>query len=403
MFDGDGEFGSKATLFTLISAMLTTTGDLFDEADFVVSTTGNPDEITLDPDSLKRQPPVPTYDQTAQQRTQADISRLPGRPNPALVTPSRPVRSWTPAPGPRQPNQIPQQNNPPAPNGQYMGQRRPAPGPQNFQNARSAPTVQSRPNQDSIPQVGGGQLPAIKRESTSNSNDSNKSRGNESTDILPPNGSPSIDNNQRLPGPPAAAFFSARAVDMLRDNPNIPPTAASQFDPHAESPSIRKTAGFDHSKSIPITKPMLAGASPAANHTRDFINPSADMHRKIGAPGGAGIGSPLNRGQTTSSYRPLTRPNIDPRNVAASNNKGGGPGGLGPQSINNNANININNNGKRPPLSDVTNATSGPGPGGNGDTFVTGTGTGTGSGDPKRLRVNGNDGISNGLPQQPQH
>src|SRR5699024_3277767 len=94
------------------------------------------------------------------------------------------------------------------------------------------------------------------------------------------------------------------------------PSAVPQFDPHAQSPSIRKTAGVDHTKSVPISKPMIAGTSPAANNSRDFVNPSTDMNRKIGAPGGGGFGSPMNRGQSTSSYRPLTRPNIDPRNGA---------------------------------------------------------------------------------------
>lgn len=373
-FDGDGEFGS----------------DLFDEADFVVSATGNPDEIVLDSESLKKQPPVPTHGRIVQQRTQADISRPPGRPNPAFTTPSKPDRSWAPSPAPKPQNQI-AHNVASCLNGRYnpslgqdrlAGQRNFASGPTaqpNVQNVRMGSSLQQRPNQETNA-IGGGQIP-MKREPDPNVMDNETGSNDSSDNIL--GGSQSADN-QRLPGTPAT-FFSARAVDMIQDNPTIAPTAAPQFDPHAESPSIRKTAGFDHSKSLPITKPMLASASSATNQTRDFINPSADMHRKIGAPGGSGIGSPLNRGQTTSSYRPLTRPNVDPRNMNAPN-KGGVS--LGPQ-INN-----TNNNGKRPPLSDVTNANNNAGGNGNGFT------SGAGIGDPKRQRVNNNDGTLNGLPQQ---
>lgn len=184
-------------------------------------------------------------------------------------------------------------------------------------------------------------------------------------------------------GSPSAGFFSARAVDILRDNPSTP-AAAPQFDPHAQSPSIRKTAGVDHSKSVPVSKPMVTGAPPATNNTRDFVNPSADTQRKIGAPGGGGFGSPMNRGSTTSSYRPLTRPNVDSRtgpNAAAATAAANRASGVGPQ--------NMNANGKRPPLNDVTNATV----------------TSNGNGDPvpsavdlKRPRLNA--GESNPRPQE---
>ena len=189
--------------------------------------------------------------------------------------------------------------------------------------------------------------------------------------MVPPSSSPSVG------GP--AKFFSARAVDMLRDNPQSVPSAAPQFDPHAESPSIRKTAGVDHTKTVPISKPMLAGASPASQQTRDFINPSQDMNRRIGAPGGSGIGSPFNRAQSTSSYRPLTRPNIDPNTTGNASIPPNRPG-FAPQNI----------NGKRPPLNDVTNGHSVPG--GNGPVSI------DGPNDLKKPRFN--EGVPNPAPQQ---
>ncbi|EKV20738.1 RAD52 DNA repair protein RADC [Penicillium digitatum Pd1] len=153
--------------------------------------------------------------------------------------------------------------------------------------------------------------------------------------------------------PSAIQSAAAVQVDILRENPNSVPPGAPQFDPHAESPSIRKTAGVDHTKSIPIARPMLSSASPAPpiinNNTRDFVNPAMDLQRRVGAPGG-GISSPVSRGPSVSSYRPLTRPNIDQRSVSnpAAMNRGSVP----PQQ---------NLNGKRPPLVDVTNADATPG------------------------------------------
>ncbi|KAE8353928.1 hypothetical protein BDV28DRAFT_147630 [Aspergillus coremiiformis] len=314
-FDVDGEFGS----------------DLFDEADFGEATTGNPDEVVIGSDIQKfQQPPTPMNRQNGPPPYRAPPQHnftASARPNSAIVTPSKPGRPLSHAAAGRQ---IP----PPALNGRP---NHPIPAhnqQQTLPNGRILPPGQQRPNQDIALLGTGGQVP-IKREPIPNATDPR------SQDMLPPGGSPM----------PSASFFSARAVDLLRDNPQV--GAAPAFDPHAESPSIRKTAGVDHTKSVPISKPMLAGASPAANTTRDFINPAADMHRKIGAPGSNGIGSPMNRGQTTSSYRPLTRPNMDPRNTA---NAAAVNRGVGPQNM----------HGKRPPLSDVTNAStsggSGPAP-----------------------------------------
>ncbi|RHZ57161.1 RAD52 DNA repair protein RADC [Aspergillus thermomutatus] len=332
VFDGDGEFGS----------------DLFDEADFGVTTTGNPDEIVLEPETqTKPQPPTPVNARNFNGGPQGDFHR----PNPAVVTPSRPERPFNQTLNNRQPSVPPTLNGRynPALQNPHVGQRQPLPQgqQQNFQSGRMVPPDQPRTSQDSSLPSAAGQIP-IKREFDA-----------KAQDTAPPPSSPSV---------PPASFFSARAVDLLRENPHTA-VNAPQFDPHAESPSIRKTAGVDHSKSVPISRPMLAGVSPASNNTRDFINPSTEMHRKIGAPGG-GIGSPMmNRGQTTSSYRPLTRQNLDPK--LAANNAAANRAGFGPPNV----------NGKRPPLSDVTNASVS---GSSGPASV------VNAIDPKRPKIDGN-------------
>ncbi|GMF74882.1 unnamed protein product [Aspergillus oryzae] len=311
------------------------------DGEFGIAATGNPDEIVIDPDTQRfQQPPTPLNRQNGPAPYRGPQQHNPlaaARPHSAIATPSKPERPPNQAAAARQ---IP----PPALNGR-PNPAAPAHNPQHNLPSGRIPPAQPRPNQDTAMPGASGQMP-IKREQVPNPNDPG------TQDMLPPGSSPM----------PSASFFSARAVDLLRDNPQA--NAAPAFDPHAESPSIRKTAGVDHSKSVPISKPMLASVSPAANNTRDFVNPSQDMHRKIGAP--SGIGSPMNRGQTTSSYRPLTRPNIDPKNAV---NTTAANRGVGPQNL----------NGKRPPLSDVTNAStlggSGPAPIG-------------GAIDPKRPKIN---------------
>ncbi|KAL4809053.1 DNA repair and recombination protein radC [Aspergillus unguis] len=340
--------------------------DVFDEADFNVGEGEYPDELSGETETQKpQQPPTPIGRPVVPPKAPGFGPNAQMRANSHIVTPSKPER---PIGNPQARVQVPNQppnNRPYLPAAQ--DQRRSVPptdaqrGPQN---GRPMPPGQSRASHDMTASGAGAQVP-IKQEYGANAPKP------QAQNMAPP-GTPGMDGQV-----PPVGFFSARGVDMLRENPQNVAAAAPVFDPHAESPSIRKTAGVDHSKSIPISKPMLASsASPATNQSRDFINPSTDMHRKIGAPGGNGIGSPMNRGPSTSSYRPLTRPNIDakavPNNSAAANR-----GGFEPP----------NTNGKRPPLNDVTNASM---PGQSGMAGVN---------DPKRARFDGNGALP---PQQQQ-
>ena len=279
------------------------------------------------------------------------VPRAPpaGRFDHSAVTPSKPERLNGGNPATRQslpPNILPNgRPNPSAVSERPMGA--PAPMPNN-PNARKPPPPQQPSNMASSVQNPSAQLPVKKEPLGGLNQDSN-----------PPSVSQSV------------GFYSARVADTLRDNPNAAPIPGSQFDPHAESPSIRKTAGVDHSKSVPISRPMLAGASPTGNNTtRDYVNPATDLQRRVGAPGGPapGAASPLSRGQSTSSYRPLTRPSVDQRSV--SNPGPATRASVPPQN---------NPNGKRPPLNDVTNATTSLSPHGGPPPM--------GPNDPKRPRV----------------
>ncbi|RDW57139.1 RAD52 DNA repair protein RADC [Aspergillus mulundensis] len=346
--DVDAEFGS----------------DVFDEADFNVGESEYPDEIVAE-DSKAHQPPTPITRPSIPPNPSSYAPGVPSRTNPNVVTPSKPERPMHHAAAGRPiPNQAP--NNRPYPpaaqnQNQCLNQRQSVPPPdaqRGYQNGRPPPPGQRANN--GVTTAGPGAQAHIKQEFGAK-------RQNLPPQNMAATGNPGIGGQ----GPPVVGFFSARGVDMLRDNPNSAAAAAPAFDPHAESPSIRKTAGVDHTKSVPISKPMLTGStSPAPNQTRDFINPSSDMHRKLGAPGGSGTGSPMNRGPSTSSYRPLTRPNIDPKTAAPNNVSAANRSGFGP----------ANMNGKRPPLNDVTNASV---PGGDGPTSA------PGFNDPKRARYDG--------------
>lgn len=347
-----------------ISKKLKSAGDVFDEADFNVGEGEHPDEISAEAEAQKtNQPPTPAGRPNFPPKAPGFAPNGQKRAN-SHVTPSKPERPASHVTAGRQgPNQAPNNRQyPPAVSEQSANGRRsiPPPDPQRgFQNGRQS---------NDMTRTGVSAQVHVKQEYTINGQ-------NPQAQSMAPPGTPGMDGQN-----PPVGFFSARGVDMLRDQPQTAASAAPVFDPHAESPSIRKTAGVDHTKSVPISKPMLSGgASPAPNQARDFINPSTDMHRKIGAPGGSGVGSPLGRGPSTSSYRPLTRPNIDQRsgqsNPAVANRGASGP---------------PNMNGKRPPLNDMTNALL-PGPTGMPNIN-----------DPKRARFDGN---SAALPpqQQPQN
>jgi DNA repair and recombination protein RAD52 len=218
------------------------------------------------------------------------------------------------------------------------------------------------------PQLHAGQSRAITLNDQQQS--SNETHHPSSPGISSQHFAPQPPHQQSLPSNapqqiPPIGFYSARAAPHVNADGNaVVPLYIPKFDPHAESPSIRKTPGIDHNKTIPV-KRGLAGATattapaiqdvipPRTNPPRDFVNPSTDIHRRIGAPS-SGMQSP---GMTGSAYRPPTRRGPDP--TAA-----GGTGGQNSSTI------------KRAPLGDVSNMQQ----------STTGTSDGSNA---KRQRVNG--------------
>jgi DNA repair and recombination protein RAD52 len=94
-------------------------------------------------------------------------------------------------------------------------------------------------------------------------------------------------------------FFTARAAESVQNGSNAP-VKAPAFNPHLESPSIRKTAGVDHTKTKPVGRDSIPISPSILPPRPNFINPQIDKNRRIGMPIGAA--SPL---QNRGSYKPL--------------------------------------------------------------------------------------------------
>lgn len=344
----------------------------FDEVDFsVADDDGHPDEVVLADADRSALPENKGQDQS-------------GPPPAAMQPPIRPMarsasggstyqnRSGAP--------QTPNQQQAPRPN-QFTGGPQ-FTGTQNQPNnqAQHPPGQQFNQNRPQPQQNNGGNnanRPQPQQNNAGfNNNNNNRSSGynsaNSGTTTVPntissgaSNQTPQQPSNPNPPPPQAVpegttvGFFSARAVkeipeDKLATGAVLAPQPAMAFNPRADSPSIRKTPGIDHTKSKPVGRGLthvqpkpasdqeapaggaggLGAARPAPARPANVVNPQLDTTRRIGAPGGSG--SPLaNRGQ----YRP---PTVLKRPMPG---EGGGAGGMiGPG---------------RTPLSDMSNNAGG--------------------------------------------
>ena len=123
-------------------------------------------------------------------------------------------------------------------------------------------------------------------------------RGNsERTDPLPHN-APTTLSLVGAEYEPPVGFFTARAAESVQNISGVS-LKAPAFNPHLESPSIRKTAGVDHTKTLPVGKDIVAVSPVTMPPRSDFVNPQADKVRRVGMP--VGMASPL---RNRTSYKP---------------------------------------------------------------------------------------------------
>lgn len=277
----------------------------FDEADFGSVDMDHPDEVTLSADSTNSRPGPPN----AVSERMAPPARL------EITTPSKPPAGAT----------LP-----------HVAPARPA------QSAGSGPTIVPQP------------LPGQRNSATPNPpNKTATSDPRPYSDHGARSSSPNVASQHfaaPLPGQGpstaqsnrTAAFYSARAATNIDANNNIilPGVSASpKFDPRTESPSIRKTSGVDHNRSVPLKRDLTVDTTP---HTTQIINPQFDPARRIGGPGNAAQFQ-MSRGPSTSAYRPPTRrgPESNGGSAITATSTGGAERVL--------------QAAKRPPLGDVSN------------------------------------------------
>lgn len=113
---------------------------------------------------------------------------------------------------------------------------------------------------------------------------------------------PQAAGQNAAPPPEGVGFFSARAVKQFSgpqedEEPKLPtaPLGAQAFNPHAESPSIRKTPGIDHTKSKPLAR--------NGQHVAPSQSQKADIDAGGGNPGPAmiALGAGAGRGGPTGN------------------------------------------------------------------------------------------------------
>ncbi|KAJ4416021.1 DNA repair protein rad52 [Neurospora sp. IMI 360204] len=292
-----------------------------DEADFNMADEGHPDEVVL---------PQPVHNSLNDKPVHQQLTNL----NPQAQQ-SRPL-TRSGSTGSLNSRQQPQTSN------QFTAMAQSRPPQQQFNNNQSRPMGQPVNN------------------SSNTNNPSNAT--NFTTPQKPAPAAPAPQAGAAVvPAPETVGFFSAKAVTQLPEEAlasgQVAPKPGLAFNPHAESPSIRKTPGIDHTKSKPLARngqhvppakttseteaepstsfSRPAGAAPAAsrpvtmsearsasggfsragppmgggnagNHMGkpNVVNPQLDQTRRIGAPGMGGVSSSpsANRNQ----YRPLT-------------------------------------------------------------------------------------------------
>ncbi|KAK0514285.1 hypothetical protein JMJ35_002902 [Cladonia borealis] len=251
--------------------------DDFDEVDFSVPQGDHPDEVTVDPsvpsahfrrrNSLpnKGHPPSRAPGQTNPQRPRSPLAQnnstriLPGPQTP--VVPGN--HSMAPPNSRGESSRATNNLQPPLQRPVLPKEENPSARPQQLQPPRPPPNPQPAPTHPSEP--------------------------------------PSLHSSNPSSSDPPIGFFTARAAESLQSGPTSA-IKAPAFNPHLESPSIRKTAGVDHTKTKPIGRELVGAPPPPPPVPRaNFANnPQAiDKMRKVGMP--ISNASPL---QNRGSYKP---------------------------------------------------------------------------------------------------
>ena len=266
-------------------------GDEFDEVDLSVSHGEHPDEIMLEPSVNSAQ--VGRRPSLSRNTRKSSVGMTPTKTVPRLPPAQRQPLASIPAPGPRtpisagptngaQPNNLMQAQQP---------QQRPLPPQQQGPAAPRQPQNPQPPLPINLPQNVG---PISRPEPRSLIQHLTQQPTNSHSD-----GASSSDSSDTADHELPVGFFTARAAESVQNVSGMP-IKAPAFDPHLESPSIRKTASVDHTKTKPVGRESVGAPSmPAPAPRVNFGNPQADKTRRVGMPVGAASSM-----QNRVSYKP---------------------------------------------------------------------------------------------------
>ena len=274
----------------------------FDEVDFGVAETAHPDEVLGEgPAASVRFPNNATNSAQQRSSTAQNVNSRP--PNGPMNAPlSNAAHSNTPASRGVQQQQVSSLN---------AAQKQPVPS-------------SSRPLQPQLPQQPRPMPPQSHMPATTAS--PNRSGPLLTSNIPPPTSGPPSMTDPSVPPNAPVGFFTARAAEKIQAAPATLPDNVA-FNPHAETPSIPRTPGFDHTCSKPVAatkdvpgtvrRPGNNQSQPQQQHQPsnqnsnqpnaaqnsgsrpNVVNPHLDNARRIGMPGAMGT-SPL---QNRSSYK----------------------------------------------------------------------------------------------------
>ena len=249
----------------------------FDDAEFDMNDFEHPDEVVLpaDPrDSPRRLMNGPAYSSNS------------NAPRSNMTTPSRPPNAGPP-PGMRPQNAV---------------NANQSTGPQRMLSANAAGNTFAQ-------QAAMNAARAQEPKQPSQEDENSSSLGVPSQHFSAINGQPPIRS---------AGFYSARAAGKIDADNNAVggPAVVPRFNPHAESPSIRKTSGVDHNKSARLTRNLTVdtdapqrdenGAPQAEAMQRTGSGPSMLQLPQAG-PKPINVNMNMGAGMRTSAYRPPTR------------------------------------------------------------------------------------------------
>ncbi len=245
-------------------------GDDFEEADFSVPQGDHPDEVSVDPSVVP--------DHSRRRNSLPDKQHHPTGHPPDQKNSQRPRSplARNHLTGPAQTPQTPMFGG--------LSNRRP---PTNMGDTNSKPAQLPGPQQQANPSTTGHPIPLPRL-----------SHSVQLPSIVPVTETPSLESSVASDHEPPVGFFTARAAESLQSGPGLSAKAPA-FNPHLESPSIRKTAGVDHTKTKPIGREVVGAAPVPMPNRANFVNPQTDKSRRVGMPVGAA--SPL---QNRGSYKP---------------------------------------------------------------------------------------------------